>query len=96
MFGKDSKYVVGQVMSTYGPHESVVIIPNHTTHADVRNAFVEGSIVSAGFFHITYVEGRLVARPYGESISLKVKSDPEKDRRLLERALRLDAVDLPR
>lgn len=95
--GSDTKYVVGQIRHQFGSNLAVVIVANHTTHSDVQRAFVEGTIESAGFFYLAVdaETGWLKAVPYGESVSLNVKSKPERDRQLIERALRLNEVDVP-
>lgn len=87
MLGSDSKYVVGMIRSQYGPHLGVLILPGHVTHSDIKNAFVEGSIESAGFFSLGIKDGVLKARAYGESVSLTVRSQPERDSFLINQAL---------
>lgn len=78
----DAKYVI-LANALWG--EVAVIFPGFITHADVAFGSHVGPAIRAGFFCIT-PEG---AQAYGESESLKLKSDGAADSRLLNRTLRL-------
>lgn len=85
------KYIVYRDRE-YGA-EVIALFSPIETHADfARRLGVEPT--SAGFFQL-YVEHRIgeepatLARCYGESISLKLKSVPDKDTRLAEKLLGL-------
>jgi hypothetical protein len=77
----------------YGWHKYVsfdggyaVIFPSHLTHRDVSYAIERmtgDAPVSAGFVSRSSVDGKLHAE--GESISLKLKSNPEVDDRYLNK-----------
>lgn len=74
-------------MGPYGP----VIFPETYTHSDIANG-VKGEIKSAGFLYIDYdeKEERFDSKPHGNSISLGLKSDPEKDKIMIDRILNSD------
>lgn len=78
----DPKYVVfdSDLAGMYA-----VIFPPVASHADVGRNLRLGTPLSAGFFSIAE-DG---AMAYGESESLKLKSDQKRDSRLLNQALRL-------
>lgn len=46
-----AKYVVGIPKSSLKREPSAIVIPSTMHHSDVRGAFVDGSITSAGFFN---------------------------------------------
>lgn len=81
-----AKYVVGEVPLAVGTRLMAVCIPECMNHADIRNLFAEPPI-SAGFFHINHDQ---TISCYGESISLQLKADPQRDARLVARDLALD------
>lgn len=72
------------VMGVYGP----VIFPETYTHSDIAKGVI-GEIKSAGFLFIAYDESkdRFKSRPHGESISLGLRSDPERDKILIDKFL---------
>lgn len=62
-----------------------VVFPETLTHADVKSSLAPGAdCTGAGFVHITH-DGAYSC--YGESVSLKVKSNGEKDSFILNRYL---------
>ena len=71
-------------MGTYGP----VIFPETYTHSDIAEG-VRGEIKSAGFLFIAYdkSEDRFKSHPHGESISLSLRSDPERDKIIIDKFL---------
>ena len=75
------------VMGAYGP----VIFPETYTHSDIAEG-VKGEIKSAGFLYIDWdeAENKFSSKPHGYSISLGVKSDPEHDKRMIDRILNND------
>jgi hypothetical protein len=81
------------VMGAYGP----VIFPETYTHSDIAKGLdqfgrIGSSIKSAGFLYIDWdeQEQRFSSKPHGESISLELKSDPENDKRVIDRILNND------
>lgn len=69
----------------------IVIFGNHITHSDMANKLLSGDdrVVSAGFVGFDMVSSKNPVWFGGESISLKAKSDPEKDLGYFERMLRI-------
>ena len=84
MYSK-GKYVVGEVIGRYIPVMAAVCVNESITHSDLAPIFVPGSIRSAGFFHINE---DLTVSVYGDSISLRVKSQ-ENDAILVSKTLAL-------
>ena len=80
------KYVVGEIPLLFGSNLGAVCIGEGFGHQDLQRVFVRGTISSAGFFHVNH---DLTVACYGESTTLGVKANPERDARLLERALAL-------
>lgn len=72
------KYVIGVVSGI----RAAIVFPEYVVHADAAACF-GGRVTSAGFFYAT--EDEVI--PYGESISLRVKSDPLHDARLIGEAI---------
>ena len=72
------KYVVGIVSG----QRAAIVFPEYVVHADAAACF-QGRVSSAGFFHVTDEE----VIPYGESVSLRVKSEPEFDAKLIGEAI---------
>jgi hypothetical protein len=70
-----SKYIVFE-------NAGMVIFQEHNTHEEVRNRFHNDTPVSAGFAQIG-LDGEIFFHCYGESISLKLKADTERDSKLL-------------
>ena len=68
-------------MTTYGP----VIFPEALTHSDVAKG-LEG-VKSAGFLYVDWDEKneKFDCKPFGESVSLNLKSKPEHDKKMLDR-----------
>jgi hypothetical protein len=75
------------VMGVYGP----VIFPETYTHSDIAEG-IRGEIKSAGFLFIDWdaKEERLSSKPHGLSISLGLKSDPERDKIIIDKFLNED------
>ena len=73
-----AKYVTGVI----GDCRAAILFPDYVTHADAAACF-QGSILGGGFYH--YTDDEVIV--YGESISLKVRSNPEEDAVLVGLAL---------
>lgn len=83
MYSK-SKYIVGEVMGSFGTHLCAVVFPETVGHDDIgRRLFIDGTIRSAGFCHFSEDDVKV----YGESVSLRVKSNPAVDTALVGRAM---------
>lgn len=85
----EGKYVIGEIPLTFGSCLGAVCISEAFSHKDLVQVFVEGSITSAGFFH---VNDDLSVSCYGESVGLNIKSDPDRDRILLAKTLSLPSA----
>ena len=72
------KYVVGIVSG----HRAAIVFPDYVVHAEAAACF-GGRVSGAGFFYATDEE----VIPYGESISLRVHSNPEEDAKLIGEAI---------
>lgn len=68
------------IRTVYGP----VIFPETLVHADVAKGLPE--VKSAGFLYVDYnvEEQRFDTKPFGESVSLGIESDPETDKKHLD------------
>lgn len=77
------KYVVGRISESYGG-VGAIISDEVVNHSTLGKLFVPGTIVGAGFFHISDEEVKV----YGNSSSLKIASRPE-DEQFVGRALAL-------
>lgn len=60
------KYVVGNI----GSVKAAIVFPEYVVHADAARCM--SHVTSAGFFH--WNDDEVI--PYGESVSLRLKSDP--------------------
>lgn len=80
------KYVVGEIQLLVGSNLGAVCISEGFGHDNLRNVFHRGEMSSAGFFH---VNDDLTVTCYGESTSLRLRANPERDARLIERVLGL-------
>lgn len=78
------KYVVGEIKSGFSSFLGAMCFCELFNHSNVRSIF--HTIESAGFFH---VNDDLSISCYGESVGLKVKSNPERDVPLVAKALGL-------
>ena len=66
-------------------YNTPIMFPEILQHKDVAG---NDNVVSAGFFYVTFdKDGFVLAKPYGESVSLGIKSDPENDTIYLSAAL---------
>lgn len=67
------------VMGAYGP----VVFPLGYTHSDVAKG-VQGPIKSAGFLYLDWneAEEKFESKPFGESVSLGLKSDLDDKRKI--------------
>jgi hypothetical protein len=81
MYSK-AKYVVGVPCGGYSVSLIAIVFPETIAHTDVKSLFMEGSIVSAGFFRQNH-DGVCV---FGESTSLSVGS-LKTDEELVGRAI---------
>lgn len=82
------KYIVIE-----GSYREMFIFGDTRQHAEVWDKFRNNSneIVSAGFLNIGIgPDGNATVQAYGESISLNVKSNPERDTKLAKRTLNLE------
>lgn len=89
MSSSDPKYLV--VKEPEFGNEVAIIFPPTVTHKVMGMNRRCGEVLSAGFFHITDTG----CQAYGESESLKMRSSPERDSRLLDQALRLGNFKTP-
>jgi len=65
-------------------HNDIVMFPESVSHADMASHFPAQSVRSAGFVQIASDgNGGVVATPYGESNTLGISSDPDRDAALL-------------
>ena len=80
MFTKDAKYIIFDTGLNYVP----IIFPNHVQHGSMALMLGQWTPERAGFVRVED-DGSVVA--HGESISLKLKSDPELDSKLLAKML---------
>lgn len=87
----DSKYI------TFEQDDGLVyaiVFPGVLIHAEVAQVFgrLRARPISAGFVSVgTNADGEVRVNTYGESISLKLKSEVERDSKLVARALNLPA-----
>ena len=82
------KYIVGDLGSAQ--LTTALIFHEGIEHRTFENCFVAGSIVSAGFCKINIIKGETVVTAYGESMSLGVSSNPERDAKIIKRAIQID------
>lgn len=87
---RQGKYVVIE----QGIRTAVIIGGEVMGHNELAQG-QHGDIVSAGFFQIGSEPNthKLNISVYGQSVSMKVQSVPDRDRRLIARALGLDPAD---
>lgn len=83
------KYVVGEIQLMIGTNIGAVCIAESFGHDTLRSVFVQDSISSAGFFH---VNNDLTVSVYGDSVGLGVKANPERDAKLIAKALALPSA----
>lgn len=76
MFTKDAKYIIFDSELSYVP----VVFPSHVQHNSMAMMLGQWAPDTAGFVRIDE-QGNVIA--YGESVSLKLKSDPVRDNKLL-------------
>jgi hypothetical protein len=80
---KNTKYIVYQ---TPNGNEEMIIFSATQNHRTIANKFITeingNKIVSAGFISIYPGNDELIINCYGDSISLEVKSRPEKDKKI--------------
>jgi len=80
MFSTDAEYIIFDTGLNYVP----VIFPNHVQHGSMALIIGQWKPERAGFVRVED-DGSVVA--HGESISLKLKSEPELDSKLLAKML---------
>lgn len=78
-----AKYIVGDVQGTYMVQTCAIVFSEAVGHNEVAPLFIAGTIISAGFFHADEEKVHV----YGDSVSLRIKSNPEVDERLVGRAI---------
>ncbi len=78
------KYLVGELNAKYGSVLGAIIFPEYMEHDRMASAFVGHKPESGGFVRLN-ADGEPCA--YGESVSLDLKSNPERDNKLLKRLL---------
>lgn len=76
MFSTDAKYIIFDTGLNYVP----IVFPNHVQHGSMALILGQWKPERAGFVNIT-ADGTVAA--YGESISLKLKSNPELDSKII-------------
>ncbi len=59
----------------------VIVFKEGVMHNEAAHGF---NVESAGFFRLSYQDGKFICNPYGESVSLGIKSNPETDKIRLE------------
>ena len=83
----EAKYIV--YMDEEAGTETPVLFPSYVKHSDMARGF--DKVLSAGFVSIAMVgslsKSQYVAHAYGESTSLKKKSDPKRDSHIITRML---------
>lgn len=72
------KYVVGLISG----YKAAIVFPEYVVHADAARCLDPRHITSAGFFY--YNDDEVI--PYGESVSLRLKSNPD-DAKLIGEAI---------
>ena len=85
------KYIVGDLGSAQ--LTTALVFHEGIEHRTFENCFVAGSIVSAGFCKINIIKGEAVVTAYGESMGLGVSSNPERDAKIIKRAIEINMVD---
>jgi hypothetical protein len=80
MLSKDAKYIIFDTGLNYVP----IVFPNHVQHGSMALMLGQWNPERAGFVRVED-DGSVVA--HGESISLKLNSDPELDSKLLAKML---------
>ena len=81
MSSNDAKYIVFDT----GLDDCPIIFPNTVTHSTVAMTFSAWMPLSAGFVKVND-DGSLTA--YGESVSIKLKSNPKTDNKILAKMFR--------
>ncbi len=56
-------------------HYGFITFSEPFKHSTIR--FMDGDPISAGFYYLTVVDDKIVAKCYGDSVSLNLKSLPE-------------------
>lgn len=89
---KRGKYVVGEVQDRGLPTLTAVLVNEVVNHSSLSNIFVPGTITGAGFFTVSVHPSSVNphVRVYGESVSLGIKCDPERDLKWVKRTLGID------
>ena len=85
-----TKYIVGELPSAMGTVLGGIAFPEFVNHADMAKMF--NSVESAGFLSLgpdIDKDCGINVVCYGESIGLKLKADPERDAKIMRRALGL-------
>lgn len=77
-----AKYLAGEMKADYGQFLGAVVFPEYIEHSRVAKLFVDDKPDSGGFMRFN-ADGEPCA--YGESVSLELKSNPERDNKLLQR-----------
>lgn len=69
-------------------HDDIVMFPENVSHASMAKRFEGQEVRSAGFVQIASDgNGGVVATPYGESQTLGIASDPDRDAKLLRQVI---------
>ena len=85
------KYIVGDLGSAQ--LTTALVFHEGIEHRTFENCFRAGSIVSAGFCKISVIKGEVIVTAYGESVGLGVSSNPEKDAKIIKRAIEINMVN---
>lgn len=69
-------------------HNDIVMFPESVSHIEMANRFQVQNVRSAGFVQIASDgNGGVVATPYGESQTLGISADPDRDAQLLRQVI---------
>lgn len=76
---QEMKYIIPE------DYKAPILFHSLYTHADIAQQ--HGKCISAGFVQITAKDNKVVVSCYGESVSLKLKSNPEVDNKLITKMI---------
>lgn len=70
-------------------HNDIFMFPENVSHIEMANRFQGQNVRSAGFVQIVSDgNGGVVATPYGESETLGISADSDRDAQLLRQVIR--------
>ena len=85
---KIMKYIIGDLGSSQ--LTTALVFHEGIEHSTFRHTFVSGTIIGAGFCTIEVVNGELIVNAFGESVSLNITSNPERDAKIIKRAININ------